>query len=191
MKTTIFLLLVVFSTGYSDDIYLKSGIVVRNVKVNDSTDTHLNIVRDGKPTTILLQAIERIEIKSLDPSQVARYERFRSGNISKDIEANSSYDSPKKTQNPKVEYPNLKLLPVSFICFGLAWDYLSSTSDLNKVIDAAKSAHLDTSELESQRNRKSIVGVVFITAGILNTIISFQSVEIRVQTTSLSLKYSF
>jgi len=88
-------------------------------------------------------------------------------------------------------YPNIILLPISVIAFGLAWDYFEDVSQLSETIDQFQKLKLDTSKLESSKTRKTILGVAFALAGVVNTIIAFEKVEVKVSPNSLSFVYHF
>lgn len=81
-------------------------------------------------------------------------------------------------------YPNIILLPISVIAFGLAWDYFEDVSILQKYKSPS-------SEWKSAKTRKTILGVAFALAGVVNTIIAFEKVEVKVSPNSLSFVYHF
>lgn len=72
-------------------------------------------------------------------------------------------------------------------------DSFSSASDIQKTIDFQKKLdeNFDTSELESSKTRKTIVGVTCFVAGVVTTLFSFKSVEVKTNLQSLSLSYRF
>jgi hypothetical protein len=106
------------------------------------------------------------------------------------------YDNkPKKqdtiTEEEKYYYPNINLLPVSIISFALAYDNFSEISQLDKAIDNFKILKLDTSELESTKGKKMLLGGIFILIGVANLGFVAQEVEIKAMHNSLSIVYNF
>jgi len=88
-------------------------------------------------------------------------------------------------------YPNIRLLPLSIVAFGLAWDYYSDVSQLNESIDFFNKYKADVSALETARTRKTILGTAFLIAGIYNLFVSFDRVEVNATQNSLSVMYRF
>ena len=90
-------------------------------------------------------------------------------------------------------YPYRVLLPISLVWAGLAWDNLSDMSSINSTINVFNKLGYDISDLKSQKNRKLIIGIACIYAGVVNAIFSLTSVEVQVmqQSQSLSLVYHF
>jgi len=97
------------------------------------------------------------------------------------------------TFHKKYEHPYIPLLAISVASFTLALDNFSSASDIQKTIDFQKKfdKNFDSSELESSKTRKSIVGITCLVAGVITTLFSFKSVEVKTNLQSLSLSYRF
>lgn len=93
----------------------------------------------------------------------------------------------------KYERPYISLLAVSLASFALAWDSFSSANDIQETMDLMKKIdkNYNTSDLESSKTRKTIVGITCIAAGIITTLFSFKSVEVKTNLQSLSLSYNF
>lgn len=174
---------------HADDIYLKSGFVIKNVKVIDSTLSKVNIIKDGKPSTISLDIIDNIFIGEYDSTQAAKYEWIRQDEIIEPFKKKES--TANVFAKKQYEYPNMNLLPLSIVCFALGWDFLASAKDYSDAIEELNKYNIINTELKSDKNRKTIVGVLLVSAGIANTIISFQSVEVKVSLNSVTLNYNF
>jgi len=108
----------------------------------------------------------------------------------------SSIDAPiYKFLSPKKEYeqPYIPLLAISVASFALAWNSFSDASNIQKAIDFQKrlNKNFDSSELESSKSRKSIVGITCLIAGVITTLFSFKSVEVKTNLQTFSLSYQF
>lgn len=98
------------------------------------------------------------------------------------------------TQKEKRQYtcPNLKLLPISFITFALTYDYFKEASEIKKVIEDLEELNVKPEKsLIRKMNRKNTFGYIFLGAGIINTFISFNKVELHVEPNELWLSYKF
>lgn len=60
----------------ADDIYLRTGVVLKNVRVMDTTDQVLNIVRNRDTIRIKIENILSVEKRLVPPESTARYEMF-------------------------------------------------------------------------------------------------------------------
>ncbi|MBZ0198826.1 MAG: thermonuclease family protein [Ignavibacteriaceae bacterium] len=104
--------------------------------------------------------------------------------------------------------PYLPLLGISIASFALAWDYFSASSDAQKSIDKLNDQikllpntstgkqteqiyNDEIDNLKSIKTRKTIVAVTCVAAGIITTLFSFKSVEVKTNFQSLSLSYKF
>ena len=81
MKTKIMFRLTVVcvlfcSVSYADDVYLKTGFVIRNVQVVDTTDGLITIRRDGQNIAVVIEEVLRVEHRELLPNQKSVYELF-------------------------------------------------------------------------------------------------------------------
>jgi hypothetical protein len=70
------ILILAYSLAYSDDIYLKTGMVFRNVQVVDSTANVLKTIRDSSAYSIPLGIVARVEKEVYDPGQKSKYEMY-------------------------------------------------------------------------------------------------------------------
>src|SRR5208283_4621215 len=208
MKTILIFILVFGSIAYSDELYLKTGYIMMNVQVIDTTASgFLRVQTKERIRRIPIKNIMGIRISQYDPNESPEFIPFN-GHLPDSLAmipfpflSKAPTDSVESTNignelqnsnsvNPSVsrDYPNMKFLPISILSFGLAWDYFAQTSDLGNAIDQAKklNPNTDTSNLESQQPRKTILGVTFIAVGVINAIISFEVVEVKASPNSLS-----
>jgi hypothetical protein len=83
---------------------------------------------------------------------------------------------PSSSTTPVIKYerPYIILLPLSFVCAGLAWEYFS---DLSQLPDGPI------------KTRRTILGITFTIAGILNMFIALKSVEVKATSNSLVVWY--
>jgi len=169
------IILLVATMAMADNIYLKNGNVLMNVKILKQTDEWIYIESTKGKARINNSMILKIISIPFNP----------------DVKSEVIEASPLLKQSSNTKYPNLKLLPISVIAFALAWDYGSQINDISKSIKSAKENGWPYNYLESQRTRKRILFVGFIAAGIANAIISFQSVEVSATSNKISLTYRF
>lgn len=97
-------------------------------------------------------------------------------------------------QNVKIyEQPFLPLLSVSAVLLVLTWDSFDSASDIQKTIDDFKvlDSDYDSSDLESSKVRKQVLGITCLVASVVTTIFAFKSVEVKTDLNSISVSYRF
>ena len=108
--------------------------------------------------------------------------------------------------------PYLPLIGLSVVSFALSWDFFSESSDIQKDIDRIndnikllpniypnvslrKQIEQDLNDqiddLKSKKARKTIVAITCIAAGVITTLFSLKSVEVKTNLQSLSLSYKF
>lgn len=97
------------------------------------------------------------------------------------------------------DYPNLKLLPISFIAFAFSWDYFKTAGDINDTIDEIEKANEEfpegpwqsTSDLKGERDRKIIMGSLCILTGLINTYFSLERIEVETKVNYIGLRWKF
>ena len=83
----------------------------------------------------------------------------------------------------KIQYPNLKLLPVAVVALGMSWSYFEDVGTIE---------HGDPNTRDwGEHNRKLVLASAFLVAGITDLWISFDRVEVRASTQSVSVSYRF
>jgi hypothetical protein len=107
--------------------------------------------------------------------------------------------------------PYIPLLGLSIASFALSWDFFSAASDLQNGIDNLNNElkELPNSNYPDKRKeeedfiknqidnykstkvRKTIVAVTCLVAGIVTTLYSFQTVEIKTNLQTISMNYRF
>ncbi len=94
------------------------------------------------------------------------------------------------TQKEKKQlvYPNIKLLPISFIAFALSYDYLKDANELQDNIDKLSDP---PKSLKRKKTRLTSMGTIFLVSGIINTFISFNRIELYAEPNELWLSYKF
>lgn len=189
----------------ADDLYLNTGWTMKNVRVIDTvrsgSDLFLRVEEKNGVHRIPLGAIMRITIAPVD---AALGSPVFVDSLGHRDQARSPSVEIRKPESPvlakpdyKVRYPNMKLLPVTFIAVALSWDFFAQASDIGDAIDANnQTAALlkitaDNSSLQSQETRKTILGVTFLLAAVANTVLCFGDVEVIPASNSLTLAYHF
>ncbi len=101
--------------------------------------------------------------------------------------------TPKLVTSVQIKYnrPNIYMLPLSLLSFTLMWDYICQIQDINDSIKDFDEIGLKTNELKKDRTRKAICCVTFGCCGLLNTIYSFEKIEIKASPNSILLSYKF
>ncbi len=187
------------SLVYSDDVYIRNGQILKNCHVIDTTNAKVKIIVSGKERLFPLVSIDKVILSpynqnnlSIVQNQDGSFQNIDTVKVLSREDVQPIVIAPKiYNQEVNVTYPNIYLLPLSFIALGLAWDYFEDVSQLNQSIDFYKKYNGDTSDLESARTRKTILGITFIAAGVLNTVFALKTVEIKASSNSLSLVYRF
>jgi hypothetical protein len=205
--TILFFYLLVYQCSLkADDIYLKNGKAYYNVTISDSTD-NIYILRFYPTGTakVLKNDIVKLIRKVAVPELGSKFDDadFDIENylaIKKETELKSKIE---ETLNDKNALPTLLmqkkkvkltfLLPVSVIAFGLTYDYLKQADNIQSTIDFYKkyNPNTDTGSLESEKSRKTVLGVLFGLVGVANTILSFQEVEIYSTPSEIGISYNF
>jgi hypothetical protein len=197
------LIILYFSNTWADDIQLRNGQTLKNCLVVDTIGTRIIVNTSEGQKSIPLTSIEKIiksELNSSQPTYIlnadgstkALTQASKTDESHIQITTKSDYFTERK-----YSYPKIFLLPISAITFGLAWDYFSQVGDIQDVIDYNnKSAELsktqvDNSKLESQKSRKTVLGITFLVAGIVNAVFAFERVEVTSTSNSVGLSYKF
>lgn len=184
MKTILSLLFLVVSFragSLADDVFLRNGQAIKNCRVLDTLDSRVRIYTTQRERILPLASIASITLAPFDSTKETEIVTF--GGLLPERSPNAStviYD-----------YPHLYLIPITAIAVVLAWDNFSDASDLSNAIDEAKKVNLDTSKMESTRNRKTVFGIVALGAGLINTYFALQRVQVKVTSNSVGLTYNF
>jgi hypothetical protein len=194
-------LLAFVQLALSDTIYMKSGIIYRNVDVIERGD--FSVIFNSTEGEKAVDAIDVLAIKDgpYDPSKVSRVDNW-------DID---SALATKKRQGKKAyeHRPYLVMLPISFILAGLTYDYYDQYHDTGDFVDDLQ----DTREslvdiygkrakivgfydswigkLETEKKEKIVLGALCLIGTIVNTAYSFKTVQIRVEGDRLQVNYNF
>ena len=195
MKIYILLLFIIshFSL-YADDIYFGGGCMVHNITViRDDLDTL--IVKTSDNQKIVFSGFTFYKIT---PKEVKDYIESSITNCSRhedpvQIHWDRQYQTKFEKGLTKMEYQNLKLLPISVFSFALSYNFFTEASDKQDSINELKNLlpSSDTSKLESQRNRYYIMGGICALVGLVNTFISINPVEVQSDNNRINLSYSF
>lgn len=195
IKSTIFLIFIlIYSLISADDIKLKSGNIFQNVQVVDSTESNIIIRTTFGIKKVPKNIISKIIKKPYNPNIESEYV---------DVPFNDSNSFQDKVNSYNTTESYLKVKPIfllySALSFLISWDYLKEANDINKTIKnfnklsdiIQNNEEIDTSHLESQRNRKRIIGIAFLIGGVVNIFEAFEKVHVSTNSKEISLKYSF
>ena len=189
----------------AEDLYLRDGRIVRNVKILekkqlDNGDIMLVLKYGNTTSNVWLKDVANISYvpysESL-PSHIETAIASTPANASDSLRMYLENNMRSQQYVVQKQYPNLPWLAVAAVGFGLSWDYFSRAGDVQDVIDfnnrlaGALNVDVDNSRLESTKSRYSFLGVVFLGVGIVTTIHGLQTVELTTDGKSLSLTYNF
>ncbi len=179
----------------ADNVYLKNGNIYSNVKIIEEKEDYIVIKFNNEQGEIQRVSILKIEKAEYDPNKPSR---LTGPGI---IESTQSQPEIKKPgikkplimpeQHMQTTRPYKNFLFVGLLSAVLAWDNFSDASNIGNMINSYKGLNLDTTTLETQQTRKSIVGAVAAIIGIVAIGISFEEIEIKTNGNSLSLSYGF
>ncbi|MBW7888130.1 MAG: hypothetical protein H3C35_07195 [Bacteroidetes bacterium] len=200
------LIILILSGSRADDIRLRNGQTLKNCIVVDTVGTKIVINTSEGQKNLPLTTIDAIIISEFNPlkdtylinpdGSTKTLKRFEQPDGAKTQISKPEF-ATKGNIPKKYSYPKIYLIPVSIITFGLAWDYFVQIGDIQDVIDLQNKLEeqtkikIDNSALISQKSRKTILAITFLTAGIVNTIFAFEKVEIIATNNSVGLSYKF
>jgi len=165
--------------GFSDDIYMKNGAILKNVtiKKTDSKTKIIYVTTDGKERSIMKRTVLRINKKEILPDQEFTL-------IRPDRPIDKSND-----KNINIKYPNMKLLPVSMIAFTLAYMSFDAIEDVPKNTDLNTIKHV--SDIKEDNSKNKIYLGIYLAAGVINTFFVFQSVQVYADDKTAGLSIEF
>lgn len=180
MKRFVAALLFSISIAHADEIYLKTGFILKNVSIVEKTSDGFVRFRTKNDQQRVRQSdilfIREAEFNPNMPMETGKFDPSQMpDSLSQQLPVVAG-----AAGTVIVTHPNLKLLPLSIVAFGLSWDYFTQASDLADIPGA-----------ESDKTRKTILGVAFLAAGIANTAISLQTVEVKASPSSIAIAYKF
>lgn len=224
----ILLVVVALQFCHADDIYLKNGTIIHNVKVVGQKELFGNMVVlylfNAKENMVPFNTVYKIEPVPFDDA----LQSWRSKPAVDSIQSVMSREDsvklifkkfdrdvvtetkPTQTEqiktilNPQYSRPNIHLLAVSALSFGLAWEFFTRAGEYQDVIDFnndlanvfntafnTTNIRANNSGLETAKTRMIILGIVSIGAGLATTVYALKQIEIKSNGASLSIAYNF
>ncbi len=183
MLKTILIIFLLCLPLMAQTIYLKDGTIYKNVKILEQHPDYLQIKVNNSIATLETKNIIKIDSIKYNPdleSQIIRTE------IQKPV-----VEVQKNKPDIKYYRPYKHLLWVSLLSAAVAWDSFTEVSNLNTTIDTFNKYKLDTGGLESEKSRKTYVGVAAAVVTVALAIISFKEVEVKPNDNGLALSYRF
>ena len=181
----------------ADDLYLKTGSIIKNVTIMDSTSSFILVkTTAGQDLKYHLDGILKVDRKAINPGDESKIVEFNPS-ILKESERFELELYQKKTETT---FPYLYLLPVSALSFLLAADYFTRASDLDDSINATNEEYnynppdnikALVREWESEEKRLNIYGWAFAGIGVINLAISFKPIEVSTSGNDINLSYRF
>lgn len=157
MKPLIIAIILISSQLIADNIHLKNGTILVNVRILEETKEWIRV-----ETSESISRISTNNIKRIDRTPYIEGKASRLLNASPGMTAHA-------------EYPNLRLLPISFIAGALAWSEIAEIGEYRKADIKVPI-------------RKYILSGLFMLAGIVNTAIAIDRVELEAETNRLTLR---
>jgi hypothetical protein len=183
VKVLILSFLFFYSLSFSDDIYLKKGQIVKNVKILEEDNFSIKIKTTLREYKISRVSILKIVKKPYEP------------NIETEVISPNGLimEKPIKSSTPKTKkvYKNFALLPVGVLAFFLSYDYLKEASDIQDSIEEYQKLKLNLGDLESKKDRKMLVGIGCITIGIIASVIAIMPEEVEISQNEVTLSFKF
>ena len=185
MKQILLLLCFISSYSYSDNVYLKSGYVYKNVIVIDTLENELRIQYGDLRQTIPLGDVRSVLKLPLIP-------------LTKAILLKEDNQTSRSVQKETVtNYPNFKFFPVVVLAGFMAWNSLETASEAQNTIYAnnqlAKTLKIpvDNSAIESAKSRNEIIGYVSILTAGITLGICFSDSQLEIVDNKLSMRLTF
>jgi len=198
----------------ADDIYLKTGTVLRNVQwigfKERFSQQHAFFLYNGKEESVNTDVFLRVDVIPFD-STVSSSREIISDSTRLTIAG--LHDKPKTGNDslkqlyekisgehiaPRKTYPNSSWYYVAILSAGLSWDFFSRVGDVQVTIDAFEKYNkatsnnfYDTSELRTSKTRYLILGGLCGAGAIYSFGYAITGVEIKTDGKSLSLAYNF
>lgn len=172
----------------ADDISFTGGCKIKNISILTNTKNILTI----KTTDNKIISFENPNILEITKLKVDIYKNSTLGGYNC-LRIDPIYqiweDQYQETFVDKsyYTYPNLFLLPVSFIAFALTYDAIGDWEKLNDIINVSDSID----NLKSQRTKYYILGAMYFIAGVVNTKFAFEKVRISPGKNGVQLTYNF
>ncbi len=173
---------------HADDLYMKSGYVYRNIAVIDTLDRYVNFKTSEGNKSVPVVAILKLEKNNYGPERELIVEKSSENGF-------RSMSTPTEQITPRYEYnyPNAKLVPISIMAFGFAYNFFSEASALQNLADIEKKTtpNVDYSYLDRQKSQKQIIGGIFIAAGIVNLFFVLDRVRVEATPTGAQVDVNF
>jgi glutaredoxin len=185
MKRSLFVLFLISlwcNLAQCDEVYFRNGQILRNCHVADTSESKVHIVTSTGIRTFPLVVIDKIVTGSYDPkrptivqNQDGTMQTLDSAKVLTHEQIQAIINaSPLPGELTSTTYPNIYLLPVSAIAFGLT--YIEFKLQL---------------ESGDWKPEPTILGTTFLVAGIVNTVFALKTVEVRATSNSVGMIYHF
>ena len=195
MKKFTLIILLFVSIISADTIHFINGDTLDNCKILSQNEAYQNetyvVVEYVYYSKVLshsfiLSSIENIEQSEYNPDKesVAKL----SAQTLKNSFAPPNFKMVNSSPQFKINY---KMLPLSVLSFVLGYDYADNAKDIKDLIDQYKEQHYDTKDLEKEKNKYMTKSIIFFGVGIINTIFSFEKVDVETDNNSLKVSYNF
>ncbi len=187
MRYFIFVLLPL--TVLADDIHYKNGCIVTNLTIKDSTGAFYQAeTTQGKPMGIKKSLVDRVISAPVDgPTRVINCPEIQS----------SQHEKPQLNATGQQIKFNITALATAVGFSVLAYDSFKDAGQYEKQIDYYRSYndlvgteseyYYDTSGLVEERDRKKLMGFLFIAVAVFNGINAWETVQVSASSNSLNL----
>jgi len=178
---TIFILLVLSTMGFADDVYYKNGCTVKNVTIVQTSGNFFVMKKsDGSFLKVDRKMVDHYDRRVLKGDTV--FENC------KDLDSGESYYQQKIKYKPEMFF-------ISALGLTLAIDKFIDANDLSADIDDLKELEFINKDLidKSKRikNRKIIFGSIFAAVAVISLFKSYEEIEVKPTSNGISLSYAF
>ncbi|NUN68863.1 MAG: hypothetical protein HUU02_04035 [Bacteroidetes bacterium] len=196
MKKIVILIFVLSCVGLADEVYLKTGYVIKNVTVKDTVNNFVVLSsRDGDKRIVLSQIL-KIVLSNVDINSGPSMEVFEEKMVQRSFAQTNEKNEPILVT---YERPRIGMASISIIAALLAYDNFDQSSNLQTEIDRMNSLNtgsgisvsFDTSHYESEKSKRIALGVAYSIVAIVNLVYSLEKVEVKASSNSIGMAYHF
>jgi len=198
----------------ADDIYLKSGRVIRNVKITGESDRMGNDAINftyyhsskTEDTFIVKYAVDSVAFSPVNFSETSFVVVADSASVAPladpMVSKIDSLQHYRNTQKSLMSVSTTEFQNIHWLAFGaffavLSWDHFAEAGIIQDQIDyydklnKLYSFSFDSSDLQSSKNRKMAVGIIGVGLGLYCVIHALTPVTVTTDGKSITMQYTF
>ena len=183
---------------YADDISFVGGCKIKNVTILNKTKDILTIkTTDNRIISFENPKIIKITKREVYPHANSIFGGYNCLHIDPIYQAWEDQYIESFVDESDYNYPNLFMLPITFIALALTYDAIDNISEINDLIgefeefDEIIDASDPINKLKSKRTKYYVLGAVYLIAGVVNTTFAFEKVRVSPGKNGIKLTYNF